>query len=49
MQSGEREVVLYAITIDPQQPISMSLSDVGTKAAALAVERILSELQSVSC
>ena len=49
MQSGEREVVLYAITIDPQQPISMSLSDVGTKAAAVAVERILGELQAVSC
>ena len=27
MQSGEREVVLYAITIDPRQPISMGLSD----------------------
>ena len=26
MQSGEREVVLYAITIDPKQPISMNLS-----------------------
>jgi hydrogenase maturation protease len=48
IQGGEREVVLYAITIDPQQPIRMSLSDVGTKAAAEAVERILAELTSPS-
>ena len=27
MQGGSREVVLYAITIDPQQPISMELSE----------------------
>ena len=26
MQGGKREVVLYAITIDPKQPISMELS-----------------------
>jgi hydrogenase maturation protease len=45
IQGGEREVVLYAIAIDPQQPISMSLSAVGTKAAAEAVERILAELR----
>ncbi|MGD0731039.1 MAG: hydrogenase maturation protease [Terracidiphilus sp.] len=46
IQGGEREVVLYAITIDPHQPISMSLSAEGTKAAAIAVERILAELQA---
>jgi len=45
MQGGSREVVLYAITIDPQQPISMELSEMGKKAAAEAVERILAELQ----
>ena len=44
IQGGEREVVLYAITIDPQQPIRMSLSAEGEKAAAKAVERILAEV-----
>ena len=44
MLDGGREVVLYAITIDPRQPISMSLSAGGTKAAEVAVERILAEL-----
>jgi hydrogenase maturation protease len=48
IQGGEREVVLYAITIDPRQPIRMSLSAEGTKAAAEAVERILAELRSNS-
>ena len=46
IQGGEREVVLYAIAIDPQQPISMSLSAKGTRAAAEAVERILMELRA---
>ena len=41
---GEREVVLYAITIDPRQPIRMSLSAGGTKAAEEALQRILAEL-----
>lgn len=44
MQSGERDVVLYAITIDPQQPISMSLSETGSKAASIAIEQILHEV-----
>jgi hydrogenase maturation protease len=44
IQGGEREVVLYAITIDPQQPIRMSLSAGGTKAAEEALRRILAEL-----
>jgi hydrogenase maturation protease len=48
IQGGEREVVLYAITIDPQQPIRMSLSAEGAKAAEEAVERILAELRSTS-
>jgi len=46
MQGGKREVVLYAITIDPRQPIRMSLSEVGTGAANEAVQRILAELKS---
>jgi hydrogenase maturation protease len=45
MQGGGRDVVLYAITIDPRQPIRMSLSTEGTKAAEAAVERILAELE----
>src|SRR5215472_17609581 len=46
MQSGEREVVLYAITIDPKQPISMELSETCAKAAEEAVRRILEELKN---
>ena len=46
MQSGEREVVLYAITIDPKQPISMSLSEQCAKAADEAVRQILEELRT---
>jgi hydrogenase maturation protease len=44
IQGGEHEIILYAITIDPHQPIRMSLSAEGEKAAAVAVERILAEL-----
>ena len=46
MQGGEREVVLYAITIDPKQPISMELSEPCARAAEEAVGRILEELQT---
>ena len=45
MQGGERDV-LYAITIDPKQPISMELSPAGKRAATEAVERMLAELDS---
>ncbi len=45
MQGGSREMVLYAITIDPQQPITMSLSAEGEIAARKAVEQILAELE----
>jgi hydrogenase maturation protease len=48
IQGGGPEVVLYAITIDPRQPIRMSLSAEGAKAAAVAVERILAELGTSS-
>jgi hydrogenase maturation protease len=44
MQGGSRDVVLYAIAIDPQQPISMELSPVIDKAAQEAEQRILAEL-----
>jgi hydrogenase maturation protease len=43
---GGREVVLYAITIDPRQAISMSLSPASIKAAEEAVARILAELRA---
>ena len=45
MQGGEREVVLYAITIDPRQAISMELSPDLARAADEAVHRILEELK----
>ena len=44
IQGGEHDIVLYAITIDPRQPIRMSLSAEGEKSAAVAVKRILAEL-----
>jgi len=44
IQGGEHEIVLYAITIDPQQPIRMSLSEQGAAAAKVAVNEILAEL-----
>ena len=44
MQGGTRDVVLYAITIDPHQKISMELSGAGKKAVEEAVMRILGEL-----
>jgi hydrogenase maturation protease len=48
MQSGQRDVILYAITIDPQQPIRMSLSAELAKAAAQAEEQIFTELHADS-
>jgi hydrogenase maturation protease len=46
MQGGSRDVVLYAIAIDPQQPISMSLSAEAEQAAEVAVQEILAELRN---
>jgi hydrogenase maturation protease len=46
MQGGERDVILYAITIDPHQPISMTLSALIAQAAEEAVRRILTELEA---
>jgi hydrogenase maturation protease len=45
IQGGEREVILYAITIDPAQPIRMSLSAEGEIASQVAVASILAELR----
>lgn len=46
MLDGGREVTLYAITIDPIQPISLELSPSIMKAANEAIEQILLELAS---
>ena len=46
MLDGGREVILYAITIDPHQPISLSLSPTIVSAANEAIERIVAELTS---
>jgi hydrogenase maturation protease len=46
MQGGSRDVVLYAITIDPHQSISMELSETCKKAADEAVARIVAELSA---
>ena len=48
IQGGHHEIVLYAITIDPKQPIRMSLSSQGEVAASVAVQSILSELHAES-
>lgn len=44
MQGGTRKVILYAISIDPHQPISMELSPDCAKAAQIAELAILDEL-----
>jgi hydrogenase maturation protease len=44
MLDGGREVVLYAITIDPVQPISLNLSAEIAAAADVAVREIAAEL-----
>lgn len=46
MQGGSRDVILYAITIDPHQKISMELSEKCKQAADEAVARILAELSA---
>jgi len=48
IQGGGSDMVLYAITIDPRQSISMELSPGITKAAEETVQRILAELISNS-
>ena len=48
IQGGGPDVVLYAITIDPRQPISMELSETASRAADKAAQRILAELTANS-
>ena len=44
LEDEGREVTLYAITIDPHQPISLSLSPEIASAADVAIYQILAEL-----
>jgi hydrogenase maturation protease len=44
MHGGEREVVLYAISINPKQPIALDLSPACANARDEAVQRIAAEL-----
>jgi len=44
IQGGTKDVVLYAIAIDPHQPIRMTLSEECAKAAEEAERRIVAEL-----
>lgn len=46
MQGGERDVILYTITIDPRQSISLELSDPIARAAEETTQRIVAELCS---
>jgi hydrogenase maturation protease len=48
IQGGAPDVVLYAISIDPHQSISMDLSAEIAKAAELAVAEILAELNPIA-
>ncbi len=48
MQGGGRNITLYAISIDPRQPISMSLSPVGAQAMQSAVLMVLQELKATA-
>jgi hydrogenase maturation protease len=47
MLDGGREVTLYAITIDPHQPITLDLSIEVCNAANVAIEQIMAELESM--
>ncbi len=47
MLDGGREVTLYAITIDPQQPITLDLSAEARNAATVAIEQIMADLESM--
>jgi len=46
MQNGHRQVVLYTISIDPQQPISMELSETARAGVDDAVYQISRELEA---
>jgi hydrogenase maturation protease len=47
MQGGQRNVVLYTITIDPKQPITLDLSPTASTARDEVLHRIQSELSAL--
>jgi hydrogenase maturation protease len=48
IQGGNRDIILYTITIDPRQPISMELSEQCEQARDEVVQRILEELHGMN-
>jgi hydrogenase maturation protease len=46
IHGSTHEIILYAITIDPHQPIRMSLSPVAEQGVVVATKMILDELQA---
>ena len=48
IKDGTHEIILYAIAIDPRQPIYMELSPVAAAAAQEAEQRILAELRAAA-
>jgi hydrogenase maturation protease len=48
IHGSHHEIVLFAITINPKQPIRMSLSPVAEQAVAVAIRMILDELQATA-
>jgi len=48
MQGGTRDVILYSVTIDPHQALSMELSPDCARAAQVAEHEILAELLDVA-
>jgi len=46
IHGSTHEIILYAITIDPHQPIRMSLSPVDEQGVVVATKMILDELQA---
>lgn len=48
MRGGERAVILFAITIDPRQPVAMGLSERVGGAVAEVAELVRRELEAVA-
>jgi hypothetical protein len=46
IHGSSHEIILYAITIDPKQPIRMSPSAQAQQSIAVATQMILDELQA---
>lgn len=48
IQNGRRQVVLYTVSIDPQQPISLELSETGRSAVKVALSQIAFDLKTTN-